>query len=227
MTISVIIPTLNEAPTIEHTLRRLQHPAFSEILIVDGGSQDETLSRAARASPKARLLSAPKGRARQMNTGAAASSGDILLFLHADTVLPQTAGDDIVMALQDPHIIGGRFDVRFDRDTAWMWIVSRLMNFRSRVTRIATGDQALFVRRAVFQAVGGFPDIPIMEDIAFSRAMKHKGRIAAIDSCVVTSARRWTRHGTVRTIVLMWVLRLLYVAGVPPGRLKQWYPEAR
>jgi rSAM/selenodomain-associated transferase 2 len=227
MTISVIIPTLDEASTIEHTLRSLQHPAFTEILIVDGGSRDETLSRAARAFPKARLLSAPKGRARQMNSGAAASSGDILLFLHADTLLPLTAGDDIVLALQDPHTIGGRFDVRLDRDTAWMWMVSRLMNFRSRVTSIATGDQALFVRRAVFQAVGGFPDIPIMEDIAFSRALKRKGRIAAIDSCVVTSARRWTRHGIVRTIVLMWVLRLLYFAGVSPGRLKQWYPETR
>jgi rSAM/selenodomain-associated transferase 2 len=227
MTISVIIPTLNEASTIEHTLRRLQHPAFTEILIVDGGSKDETLSRAARVSPTARLLSAPVGRARQLNTGAAASSGDILLFLHADTLLPETAGDDIVVALQDTRIIGGRFDVRLDSDTVWLWIVSRLMNFRSRVTGIATGDQALFVRRAAFQAVGGFPDIPIMEDIAFSAQLKQKGRIAAIDSCVLTSARRWTRHGTIRTILLMWMLRLLYSVGVPPGRLKQWYPETR
>jgi rSAM/selenodomain-associated transferase 2 len=227
MTVSVIIPTLNEATTIEHTLQRLQHPAFTEVLIVDGGSQDETLARAAKAAPQARLLSSPKGRARQMNTGAAASSGDILLFLHADTLLPQTAGDDIVVALQDPHVIGGRFDVRLDSDTTWLWLVSRLMNFRSRVTSIVTGDQALFVRRPVFQAVGGFPDIPIMEDIALSMQLKQKGRIAAIDSCVLTSARRWRRYGTARTIMLMWVLRLLYFAGVPAARLKQWYPETR
>jgi hypothetical protein len=150
-----------------------------------------------------------------------------LLFLHADTLLPPTAGDDMVMALQNPNILGGRFDVRLDTDTGWMWIVSRLMNLRSRLTRIATGDQALFVRKTVFQALGGFPDIPIMEDIAFSRQLKHEGRIAAIDRCVITSARRWRRQGAVRTIMLMWWLRLLYFAGVSPWRLKQWYPETR
>jgi rSAM/selenodomain-associated transferase 2 len=162
-----------------------------------------------------------------MNAGAAASSGDILLFLHADTLLPDTAGDDIAAALQDPNAVGGRFDVRLDSNTAWMWIVSLLMNVRSRVTGIATGDQALFVRRAVFQAIGGFPDIPIMEDIAFSTQLKHKGRIAALSSCVLTSARRWTHHGTIRTILLMWALRLLFSAGVSPARLHQWYPETR
>ena len=227
MTISVIIPTLNEAPTIERTLNRLHHPAFSEILIVDGGSQDETLARAAGASPKARLLSSPKGRARQMNRGAAASTGEILLFLHADTLLPPTAGDDITAALQDPHVIGGRFDIRLDRDTGWLWGVSRLMNLRSRITSIATGDQALFVRKPVFLAVGGFPDIPIMEDIAFTKQLKQKGQIAALHSCVITSARRWARHGPIRTILLMWALRLLFFLGVPPARLKQWYPETR
>ncbi|HEY3197403.1 MAG TPA: TIGR04283 family arsenosugar biosynthesis glycosyltransferase [Nitrospirales bacterium] len=227
MSISVIIPTLNEAPAIEDTLNRLRHPAFSEILIVDGGSQDETLARAARTSPKARLLSSPKGRARQMNNGAAASTGEILLFLHADTLLPATAADDITAALQDSRIIGGRFDIRLDTDTGWLWGVSRLMNLRSRITSIATGDQALFVRKPVFLAVGGFPDIPIMEDIAFTRQLKQKGRIAALHSCVITSARRWARHGPIRTILLMWALRLLFFLGVPPARLKQWYPEIR
>jgi rSAM/selenodomain-associated transferase 2 len=227
MTISVIIPTLNEAPTIEHTLNRLHHPAFSEILIVDGGSQDETLARAAGACPKARILSSPKGRAMQMNHGAAASNGDILLFLHADTLLPPTAGDDIESALHDPRIIGGRFDVRLDKDTGWLWIVSRFMNFRSRATKIATGDQALFVRKRAFVALGGFPDIPIMEDIAFTKQLKQKGRMAALHSCVVTSARRWTCHGTIKTILLMWTLRLLFFVGVPPARLKRWYPETR
>ena len=227
MTISVIIPTLNEAPAIEGTLNCLRHPAFSEILIVDGGSHDGTLARAAGASPKARLLSSPKGRARQMNNGAAASTGEILLFLHADTLLPPTAGDDITSALQDPRIIGGRFDVRLDKDTGWLWGISRLMNLRSRMTNIATGDQALFVRKPVFLAVGGFPDIPIMEDIAFTKQLKQKGRIAALHSCVITSARRWAQHGAIRTILLMWALRLLFFFGVPPARLKQWYPETR
>jgi hypothetical protein len=117
--------------------------------------------------------------------------------------------------------------VRLDKDTGWLWIVSRFMNVRSRVTRIATGDHALFVRKGAFQALGGFPDIPIMEDIALARQLKHKGRMAALHSCVVTSARRWTCHGTIQTILLMWTLRLLFSVGVPPARLKRWYPETR
>ena len=227
MTITVVIPTLNEEETIEQTLSRLHHPAFSEILVVDGGSHDHTLARVATAAPHARILSGTKGRARQMNSGAAASKEDVLLFLHADTLLPLTAADDVLTTLQDPRTIGGRFDVRFDRDSGWYWLICRMMNWRSRLTGIVTGDQALFVRRPVFEAVGGFPDIPVMEDIALSKQLKRVGRIAALKSCVLTSSRRWTRHGTIRTIVLMWGLRFLFFVGVAPARLKPWYPETR
>ena len=162
-----------------------------------------------------------------MNSGAAASKEDVLLFLHADTLLPLTAADDVLTTLQDPGTIGGRFDVRFDRDSGWYWLICRMMNWRSRLTGIVTGDQALFVRRPVFEAVGGFPDIPVMEDIALSKQLKRVGRIAALRSCVLTSSRRWTRHGTIRTIVLMWGLRFLFFVGVAPARLKPWYPETR
>lgn len=227
MTITVIIPTLNEEHTIELTLSRLHNPAFSEILVVDGGSQDQTLARVATAAPRARILSGTRGRARQMNSGAAASKAEVLLFLHADTLLPSTAADDVRATLQDPHTIGGRFDVRIDRDSGWYWLIGRMMNWRSRVTGIVTGDQALFVRRPVFEAIGGFPDIPIMEDIAFSKRLKRVGRIAALKSCVITSSRRWARRGTIRTIVLMWGLRFLFFLGVAPAWLKPWYPETR
>ena len=227
MTITVIIPTLNEEQTIELTLSRLHNPAFSEILVVDGGSQDQTLARVATAAPRARILSGTRGRARQMNSGAAASKAEVLLFLHADTLLPSTAAGDVRATLQDPRTIGGRFDVKFDRDSGWYWLIGRMMNWRSRVTGIVTGDQALFVRRPVFEAIGGFPDIPIMEDIAFSKRLKRVGRIAALKSCVITSSRRWARRGTIRTIVLMWGLRFLFFLGVAPARLKPWYPETR
>jgi rSAM/selenodomain-associated transferase 2 len=227
MTISVIIPALNEEQHIATTLSRLNQPAIGEVLIVDGGSHDATISHAASARPEARIMSAPKGRARQMNAGAAVAKGDVLLFLHADTVLPVTAGAEIVSELEDQSVVGGHFEVRLDEDTGLYWMIARLMNWRSRLTGIATGDQAIFVRRSVFDAIGGFPDIPIMEDVAFSKRLRHAGRTTTLTSYVVTSARRWARHGVARTIVLMWWMRLLFFLGVGPHRLKQWYPETR
>jgi rSAM/selenodomain-associated transferase 2 len=227
MTISVIIPTLNEEHAIAATLSRLRQSAFTEIVIVDGGSHDGTLARATTAVPTARILSTQKGRARQMNMGAAAATGDVLLFLHADTLLPLSAGAEIASALRDPEIAGGRFDTRLDQDSGLFWLICRMMNWRSRLTGIATGDQALFLRRRVFEASGGFPDIPLMEDIAFSKNLKRAGRIVALRSCVITSRRRWQQHGIVRTVLLMWWLRLLFFLGVTPDRLKQWYPDTR
>jgi hypothetical protein len=138
-----------------------------------------------------------------------------------------TAADDVTTTLQDPRSIGGRFDVRFDRDSGWFWLICRMMNWRSRLTGIVTGDQALFVRRPVFQAIGGFPDLPIMEDIAFSKQLNRVGRIAALKSCVITSSRRWAGQGTIRTIVLMWGLRFLFFLGVSPEKLKRLYIDAR
>ena len=227
MTLSVIIPTLDEERTIRETLARLQRAAFTEILVVDGGSGDGTVALVSEAATGARLLTAPRGRARQMNAGATAATGDVLVFLHADTLLPPTAADDIRAALSDPDVVGGRFDARLDRDRGLYRLVSRMMNWRSRLTGIATGDQAIFVRRNVFEAIGGFPDIPIMEDVAFSKRLKQMGRVAALRSCVVTSARRWERHGPVRTVLLMWGLRLLFFLGVSPERLHRLYSDVR
>jgi rSAM/selenodomain-associated transferase 2 len=227
MTISVIIPALNEEQHIAATLNRLDQPAIGEVIIVDGGSHDATLARASSARPEARMMSAPTGRARQMNAGAAVAKGDVLLFVHADTLLPPTAGAEIESAFQSPGVVGGWFNVRLDEDTGLYPMVARLMNWRSRLTGIATGDQAIFARRSVFNTIGGFPDIPIMEDIAFTKRLRRSGRTSPLRSYVVTSARRWARHGTARTIFLMWWMRLLFFLGVGPHRLKQWYPETR
>ncbi len=227
MTISVIIPTLHEEKTLPDTLTRLQHPAFSEVLVVDGGSRDRTLADVALANPLTRVLNAPRGRARQMNAGAAAAKGELLLFLHADTLLPATAAQDITQAMADTRIAGGRFDARLVPDRGLLWVVGRMMSWRSRLTGIATGDQAIFVRRKVFEDLGGFPDIPIMEDIAFSRRLKQAGHVAALHSCVMTSGRRWERHSAIKTILLMWWLRLLFYLGVSPARLKRMYDDAR
>lgn len=224
MTISVIIPTLNEAQNIRATLAPLHHPAFGEILVADGGSLDGTVAQAA---PVAKVLTAPTGRARQMNVGAAAANGDVLLFLHADTLLPPTAADDITAALADSRVVGGHFAARLTPDRGLLWLVGRMMSWRARLTGIATGDQAIFARRNVFDSVGGFPDIPLMEDIVFSKRLKRAGRVAALRSCVATSGRRWEQHGAARTIVLMWWLRLLFFLGMSPDRLKRLYGDAR
>jgi rSAM/selenodomain-associated transferase 2 len=158
-----------------------------------------------------------------MNAGARASRGDVVLFLHADTMLPERAGDAIRAALADPGVVGGRFDVRLDSRRPLLAVVAWMMNQRSRLTGLATGDQGIFVRRSVLDALGGYADIPLMEDIELSRRLKRCGRVAALRLRVTTSARKWEREGVVRTIVLMWTLRLLYALGVAPARLHRWY----
>lgn len=230
MTISVIIPTLNESSTIVRTLTRTVALGFDEIIVSDGGSTDPTLQMVqaccARA-PAVRLVTAPTGRARQLNEGVKACRSDIVLFLHADTELPLTAKTVVASTLKNPRCVGGRFDVRFDRPSRWGAVISWCMNLRSRLTGIATGDQAIFVRRQVFEQMGGFPDIPLMEDIEFSRRLKCQGPTAALTDCVTTSFRRWERNGPFRTILLMWTLRFLYWLGVSPTRLNQWYRAVR
>jgi len=186
------------------------------VIVVDGGSADATREIAAALAD--RLLSAARGRARQMNAGAATATGDILLFLHADTRLPPEA--DALVARAASTRLWGRFDVRIEGRSPLLAMVAFLMNWRSRLTGIATGDQGIFVRRAAFQ---GFPDLPLMEDIAFSKSMKRRGPPACLDAKLVTSGRRWERRGVLRTILLMWGLRLAFFGGASPDALARWY----
>jgi rSAM/selenodomain-associated transferase 2 len=231
VTYTVIIPTLNEAGVIEATLLLTDRLGFHDIIVVDGGSTDDTRalveSVAARTGTSVRLLLSPAGRARQLNAGAAVCTADVLLFLHADSHLPHSARQVMEEALANPGVVGGRFDVRFDCPSMWGRVISTLMNVRSRMTRISTGDQVIFVRRAIFQRLGGFSEVPIMEDIDFSTRLKRTGQTVAIREQVTTSFRRWERQGPLRTILLMWTLRFLYWIGVSPHRLARFYAAVR
>lgn len=224
--LSIIIPALNEAQRLTALLPALLRACpDAEVIVADGGSTDETRTTVAR-HPAARLVESRRGRARQMNAGAAVASGDVLLFLHADTWLPAEAVLAISGALGDPAVAYGRFDVRFDNPRWPFRLIARLMNARSRLSGICTGDQAIFVRRRTFEALGGYPDIPLMEDVEITRRLKRAGRLAALRTPVTTAARKWEREGILRTILLMWTLRLLYFTGVSPERLHAWYYPA-
>jgi rSAM/selenodomain-associated transferase 2 len=232
MSLAVIIPVLNEEEALPSLLNGLLPLGFEEIILVDGNSQDCTVEFAktileATSHPNYRIISGPKGRAAQMNIGAAQATTGILLFLHADTQLPHNAKTVIEQALAEPNVIGGRFDVRFPRDRGYAWVISRMMNVRSRLSGICTGDQAMFVRRSVFEFMGGFANIPLMEDLEFSRRLKRQGRVVALNDTVITSFRRWARQGPLRTIMHMWTLRLLYWMGWDPQRLHQYYSHVR
>ena len=222
MRISIIIPVLNEAQTIAGCLDRLQpyRAQGHEVIVVDGGSRDDTV---ALARPLAdRVLTSPAGRARQMNQGAQAAQGEVLLFLHADTQLPATACDVVFSALQTAAR-WGRFDVRLSGSSPGLRLIEFMMNLRSRTTKIATGDQAMFVHKDLFHTVGGFDDIPLMEDIALSRRLKKRAPAACLRQRVVTSSRRWEENGVLQTVLLMWRLRFAYWLGADPARLVRQY----
>lgn len=224
MRVSIIVPALDEENTIASTLEDLRSfPA--EVIVVDGGSRDRTAEIARQM--QVMVIASSRGRARQMNAGAAAAAGDALLFLHADTRLPSSAIEDVQSALNDPRHVGGRFDLKLDDDRTIFRLIGFLINLRSRVTKVATGDQAIFVRREIFQTISGFPEIPILEDVAFCRALKKMGKVACLRSRVATSARRWQKDGIGRTIVKMWALKFLFLIGVSPFRLKRFYAEVR
>ncbi len=230
--IAVVIPTLNEERTLSRTLLTLRQLRFDEVVLVDGGSRDQTVSIAQGQLPglslqPAKVLAAAQGRAQQMNAGAQATRSDVLLFLHADTLLPPETRTEIERVLAHPKYVGGRFDVRFEDDRGWAWLISRLMNWRSRWSGIATGDQAIFVRRSAFDDLGGFADVPLMEDIELAQRLKDMGSMAALRTKVTTSFRRWEQQGTLRTILQMWLLRFLYGLGIPPKILHQWYVAIR
>jgi len=225
VTVSVIVPTLNEQGVLAPTLERARQPGVQEIIVADGGSTDATLATAAHAADL--VLAVPRGRALQMNAGAARARGDLLLFLHADTLVPEGFARVAAAACQDPAVIGGRFDVDLEPSSPLLRLTGELMNRRSRLTRISTGDQAIFIRREVFERLGGYADIPLMEDIDLSRRMKRAGRVTCLRQRVTTSARRWQKDGVVRTILLMWSLRALYFCGVSPARLQRVYRNTR
>ena len=232
MTISVIIPTFNEEQGLPSTLASLSSLMFDEVIVVDGKSQDRTIQVAERGLqqfPHAEktVISSPAGRALQMNAGASQSNAEVFVFLHADTLLPSNARTTIEQAMADPSTVGGRFDVQFQTDHGYAWVISRMMNWRSRWSGIATGDQAIFVRRAIFQQLSGFADIPIMEDIELTTRLKRLGRLAALPCKVTTSFRRWDQHGLLRTILRMWILRFLYWCGMNPRTLQHFYEPVR
>ena len=230
MRISVIMPVLNEEQIVGKTLSHALSLSLDEIVVVDGGSRDRTrdlVTSLMETNPGLSLLIASPGRSCQMNAGAAISHGDVLVFLHADTRLPKDARHLIEQALVNPALAGGRFDVQFEPETGWGRIISRMMNWRSRWSGIATGDQAIFVRRECFRRLGGFSEVPIMEDIEFTHRLKRVGRMAALRSTVVTSYRRWEQCGPLKTIGLMWVLRVLYWLGISPHVLTRMYAHVR
>ncbi len=223
--ISIIVPTLRESATISRTLERLREPEVLEVIVVDGGSRDGTAEAAARLSD--RVIETVAGRARQMNAGAAAAKGEILFFLHADTVVPAGFARSIVAACGDPYVVGGRFDLRLDAAGLPFRALEGAINLRARLSKLGTGDQGLFVRRGVFERLHGFPEVPLLEDLALSIALKRHGRIACLGDRLTTSARRWQQDGIVRTVALMWLIRGLYFAGVSPERLARLYRDAR
>lgn len=220
--VSVIVPCLDEAAGIVTALAALAplRTRGHEVIVVDAGSDDTgDLAR-----PLAdRVLRAPRGRAVQMNRGAAAASGDLLLFLHADTRLPEGADRCIVEGLARSGCAWGRFDVRLSGRHPLLRLIERFMGWRSRLTGIATGDQGIFVARGAFEVVGGFPEIALMEDVALSKRLRRGGRPLCLRETVVTSSRRWEESGIVRTVLLMWWLRLRYFLGADPRRLARDY----
>jgi rSAM/selenodomain-associated transferase 2 len=223
--ISVVLPTLNEAAVLAETLHRARQPGVHEIIVVDGGSSDGTVEIARHSADI--VLTSPPGRALQMNAGAGGASGDVLLFLHADTLMPPGFAAEIAAACERAGVVGGRFDIELQPSSPLLWITGELINRRSRLTKVATGDQAIFIRHSVFARLGGYAEMPLMEDLDLSRRMKRAGRIACLRSRVITSSRRWLQDGVIRTILLMWILRLLYYAGVSPERLKRLYKNTR
>ena len=223
MKLSIIIPALNEAENIKATLGPLQvlRQGDCEIILVDGGSKDDTTELAQKLVDK--IISVPRGRANQMNAGAVQADGDVFWFLHSDTLTPDNADQLIEQALaSDRH--WGRFNVRLSGSHTGFRIIEWMMNIRSCITGIATGDQGIFIEKKVFEQLDGYASIPLMEDIDISkRLMKNHGRPACIDDKLITSSRRWEQQGIIKTVLLMWQLRLSYYLGTDPDTLAGRY----
>jgi len=225
LSIAVIVPVLNEQAALPALIDRLKMLSVDEVVVVDGGSMDGTCDLLDVSG--LRWITAPAGRAVQMNTGSAICLSDIYLFIHSDTEIDSSCFDAIKAAMQHPETVGGRFEVRLSGGHPALRMIAWFINLHSRLSGISTGDQCLFVRRSVFMRMGGFPELPLMEDIEFSKRLKRQGRIACLRERVTTSSRRWEQHGILKTVLLMWCLRLLYWLGVPAARLATMYRQAR
>ncbi len=225
LALSVIIPTLNEEQVLGQTLAQLRDQENCEVIIVDGGSCDTTIALA-RASG-CRIISSTRGRARQMNVGAAAASGEVLLFLHADTLLPVNFTRLILDAVRLPSVAAGAFSLAIDSPAISLAIIAWFANLRSRLLQLPYGDQALFVSKRMFDAIGGFPEMAIMEDFVFMRKLKEEGKILILPERATTSARRWQNIGVVRTTLINQCIVCGYSLGIPPATLAGWYQRMR
>jgi len=219
--ISIVIPTLNEAESLPATLASCKNAAVLEVIVADGGSSDSTAIRAHSAG--AHVLQAPRGRAAQMNMGAAEARGEVLLFLHADTLLPRGFGDEIGRVLREPGTAAGAFRFRVQQTGLIYRLIERGVAFRSRCFSLPYGDQGLFLSRDVFHQVGGFPDLPIMEDFELVRRLAGIGKIRISNLAAMTSPRRWAATGPLRMTLINQIVIVGYYAGVPPFRLHAWY----
>ncbi|MBN4082194.1 TIGR04283 family arsenosugar biosynthesis glycosyltransferase [Mariprofundus ferrooxydans] len=226
----MVIPVLNEEQSLRQYIAKFKALAKDcHIMFCDGGSDDETC--ALLQNHGLSYCHSPRGRALQMNTGASAckktTKSDIIVFIHADTHISSCDIELVKKAMQDKAVVGGRFDVRLSGEGFAFRVIEFMINIRSRLTRISTGDQCQFVRRSVFEKMGGFPEQALMEDVAFSKRLKRYGKIACLKNKVVTSSRRWEKYGIVKTVLLMWKLRFLYWLGTSPETLAEMYRNAR
>ena len=219
--ISIIIPALNEANTILQTLRSTQNAMSVEQIVVDGGSRDETVQMARRWG--ARVLASPAGRARQMNSGAQVASGKLLLFLHADTRLPEGFDNHVRQAVVQPGIIAGAFQLRIDAASPGLRLIEGVTNWRSRTLQLPYGDQAIFLKADSFRDLGGFSNIPILEDFDLVCRLRRRGKIVIVPAAAATSARRWKKLGVWRTTLINQIALLAYCLGVRPSRIARWY----
>jgi len=217
LSVAAIVPVLNESALLPDMIERFRHIDVDELVYADGGSTDGTREQLQAAG--VRWVSSRSGRSAQMNCGAAECTSDILLFIHVDTAVSSSHIEAVRKSMRDRGMAGGRFDVQLSGAHPAFRIIESMINLRSRLSRISTGDQAMFVRRDVFERLGGFPDQPLLEDVAFSRLLKRAGNIACLRQRVETSSRRWEEYGIVRTILLMWWLRLRFWLGAAPARL--------
>ncbi|MBI4551958.1 MAG: TIGR04283 family arsenosugar biosynthesis glycosyltransferase [Candidatus Latescibacteria bacterium] len=223
----MIVPTLDEERTIAPCLRQFQGKEPYEIIVVDGGSTDRTVEVARQFSFVRVIQNQHRGRAIQMNTGAAAATGDVFIFLHADTFLPAQWQEVVIASIDRDGAVGGRFRLQLSEPGLAYRCIAWGTNVRSRVLGITYGDQVIYTRRDVFKRVGGFPLLPLFEDSEFCRRLGREGRLAWIDEPVITSVRRWKNRGVMRTVLLMWVLRGLYTLSVPPEKLIRYYSVVR